>query len=95
MDKYQGRDKSLILVSFVRSNEDGTLGELLKDWRRLNVAITRAKHKLILLGSVSSLKRFPPLEKLFDHLNAEQLIRNLPSREHESLYHILGDCQRD
>ncbi|NP_001376551.1 solute carrier family 25 member 16 isoform X1 [Rattus norvegicus] len=95
VDKYQGRDKSLILVSFVRSNEDGTLGELLKDWRRLNVAITRAKHKLILLGSVSSLKRFPPLEKLFDHLNAEQLIRNLPSREHESLYHILGDCQRD
>ncbi|EDL97369.1 rCG60675 [Rattus norvegicus] len=92
VDKYQGRDKSLILVSFVRSNEDGTLGELLKDWRRLNVAITRAKHKLILLGSVSSLKRFPPLEKLFDHLNAEQ---NLPSREHESLYHILGDCQRD
>lgn len=50
------------------------LGELLKDWRRLNVAITRAKHKLILLGSVSSLKRFPPLEKLFDHLKAEQLI---------------------
>lgn len=95
VDKYQGRDKSLILVSFVRSNEDGTLGELLKDWRRLNVALTRAKHKLILLGSVSSLKRFPPLGTLFDHLNAEQLILDLPSREHESLSHILGDCQRD
>ncbi|XP_021061522.1 DNA replication ATP-dependent helicase/nuclease DNA2 [Mus pahari] len=95
VDKYQGRDKSLILVSFVRSNEDGTLGELLRDWRRLNVAITRAKHKLVLLGSVSSLKRFPPLEKLFDHLNAEQLILDLPSREHESLCHVLGDCQRD
>ncbi|XP_034380410.1 DNA replication ATP-dependent helicase/nuclease DNA2 [Arvicanthis niloticus] len=94
VDKYQGRDKSLILVSFVRSNDDGTLGELLKDWRRLNVAMTRAKHKLILLGSVSSLKRFPPLEKLFDHLNAERLIVDLPSREHESLCHILGDCQR-
>nr|5EAN_A Chain A, DNA replication ATP-dependent helicase/nuclease DNA2 [Mus musculus] len=89
VDKYQGRDKSLILVSFVRSNEDGTLGELLKDWRRLNVALTRAKHKLILLGSVSSLKRFPPLGTLFDHLNAEQLILDLPSREHESLSHIL------
>lgn len=38
------------------------------------MALTRAKHKLILLGSVSSLKCFPPLEKLFDHLNAEQLI---------------------
>ncbi|XP_052600809.1 DNA replication ATP-dependent helicase/nuclease DNA2 [Peromyscus californicus insignis] len=95
VDKYQGRDKSLILVSFVRSNKDGTLGELLKDWRRLNVAITRAKHKLILLGSVSSLRRFPPLERLFDHLNAEQLIVDLPSREHESLCHVLGDLQRD
>lgn len=38
------------------------------------MALTRAKHKLILLGSVSSLKRFPPLGTLFDHLNAEQLI---------------------
>ncbi|XP_040588189.1 DNA replication ATP-dependent helicase/nuclease DNA2 [Mesocricetus auratus] len=94
VDKYQGRDKSLILVSFVRSNKDGTLGELLKDWRRLNVAITRAKHKLILLGSVSSLQRFPPLERLFHHLNTEQLIMDLPSREHESLCHVLGDSQR-
>ncbi|CAH6789767.1 DNA replication ATP-dependent helicase/nuclease DNA2 [Phodopus roborovskii] len=95
VDKYQGRDKSLILVSFVRSNKDGTLGELLKDWRRLNVAITRAKHKLILLGSVSSLQRFPPLEKLFHHLNTEQLIVDLPSREHKSLCHVLGDFQRE
>ncbi|XP_053442367.1 DNA replication ATP-dependent helicase/nuclease DNA2 isoform X2 [Nycticebus coucang] len=91
VDKYQGRDKSIILVSFVRSNKDGTLGELLKDWRRLNVAITRAKHKLILLGCVSSLNCYPPLEKLFYHLNSEKLIIDLPSREHESLCYILGD----
>uniref|UniRef100_A0A8C9QEN2 DNA replication ATP-dependent helicase/nuclease n=1 Tax=Spermophilus dauricus TaxID=99837 RepID=A0A8C9QEN2_SPEDA len=94
VDKYQGRDKRIILVSFVRSNKDGTLGELLKDWRRLNVAITRAKHKLILLGCVSSLKRYPPLEKLFCYLNAEKLIIDLPSREHESLCNILDDFQR-
>uniref|UniRef100_A0A8C2VM03 DNA replication ATP-dependent helicase/nuclease n=2 Tax=Chinchilla lanigera TaxID=34839 RepID=A0A8C2VM03_CHILA len=94
VDKYQGRDKRIILVSFVRSNKDGTLGELWKDWRRLNVAITRAKHKLILLGCMPSLKRYPPLEKLFCHLNSEKLIIDLPSREHESLCHILGDCQR-
>ncbi|KAK1333724.1 hypothetical protein QTO34_006111 [Cnephaeus nilssonii] len=74
VDKYQGRDKSIVLVSFVRSNKDGTLGELLKDWRRLNVAITRAKHKLILLGCVSSLNRYPPLGKLLCHLNSEKLI---------------------
>nr|KAF6303682.1 DNA replication helicase/nuclease 2 [Myotis myotis] len=105
VDKYQGRDKSIILVSFVRSNKDGTLGELLKDWRRLNVAITRAKHKLILLGCVSSLTRYPPLGKLLCHLNSEKLcvkyiflnlfyITDLPSGEHESLCYILGDFQR-
>ncbi|XP_034872148.1 DNA replication ATP-dependent helicase/nuclease DNA2-like [Mirounga leonina] len=94
VDKYQGRDKSIILVSFVRSNKDGPLGELLKDWRRLNVAITRAKHKLILLGCVPSLNRYPPLGKLLDHLNSEKLIMDLPSEEHESLCHVLGDFQR-
>ncbi|XP_006149000.2 DNA replication ATP-dependent helicase/nuclease DNA2 [Tupaia chinensis] len=94
VDKYQGRDKSIILVSFVRSNKDGTLGELLKDWRRLNVAITRAKHKLILLGCVPSLNRYPPLEKLFFHLNSEKMIIDLPSKEHESLCHILGNNLR-
>ncbi|XP_045698079.1 DNA replication ATP-dependent helicase/nuclease DNA2 isoform X4 [Phyllostomus hastatus] len=94
VDKYQGRDKSIILVSFVRSNQDGTLGELLKDWRRLNVAITRAKHKLILLGCVSSLNRYPPLGKLLCHLNSEKLIIDLPSGEHESLCYVLGDFQR-
>ncbi|XP_066098703.1 DNA replication ATP-dependent helicase/nuclease DNA2 isoform X2 [Saccopteryx bilineata] len=94
VDKYQGRDKSIILVSFVRNNKDGTLGELLKDWRRLNVAITRAKHKLILLGSVSSLNHYPPLGKLLFHLHAEKLIIDLPSGEHASLCHILDDFQR-
>lgn len=73
------------------------LGELLKDWRRLNVAITRAKHKLILLGSVSSLKRFPPLEKLFDHLNAEQLIslliRGLPQAFFPWVPLCLSECR--
>ncbi|XP_008060479.1 DNA replication ATP-dependent helicase/nuclease DNA2 [Carlito syrichta] len=94
VDKYQGRDKSVVLVSFVRSNKDGTCGELLKDWRRLNVAITRAKHKLILLGCVPSLNCYPPLEKLFYHLNSEKLIIDLPSREHESLCHILNGFPR-
>ncbi|XP_070220771.1 DNA replication ATP-dependent helicase/nuclease DNA2 isoform X3 [Bos mutus] len=94
VDRYQGRDKSIVVVSFVRSNEDGTLGELLKDWRRLNVAITRAKHKLILLGCVPSLSRYPPLGKLLNHLNSEKLIIDLPSGEHESLCHLLGDFQR-
>ncbi|XP_068927588.1 DNA replication ATP-dependent helicase/nuclease DNA2 [Petaurus breviceps papuanus] len=89
VDKYQGRDKSIILVSFVRSNKDGTLGELLKDWRRLNVAITRAKHKLVLLGCVPSLSRYPPVEKLLHHLKSENKIFDLPLGAHENIcqYH--------
>ncbi|XP_062832309.1 DNA replication ATP-dependent helicase/nuclease DNA2 isoform X1 [Anolis carolinensis] len=79
VDKYQGRDKSIIIVSFVRSNSDGKPGELLKDWRRLNVAITRAKHKLVMLGCVPSLCQYIPLKKLLSHLKTEDLIFNIPS----------------
>ncbi|XP_065409525.1 DNA replication ATP-dependent helicase/nuclease DNA2 isoform X3 [Chrysemys picta bellii] len=88
VDKYQGRDKSIIIVSFVRNNNDGNLGTLLMDWRRLNVAITRAKHKLIMLGCVPSLCRYPPLEKLLCHLNSEAMIFNLPSGAHERVYQV-------
>uniref|UniRef100_A0A672SJL0 DNA replication ATP-dependent helicase/nuclease n=1 Tax=Sinocyclocheilus grahami TaxID=75366 RepID=A0A672SJL0_SINGR len=87
VDKYQGRDKSVIIVSFVRSNPEGNLGELLQDWRRLNVAITRAKHKLLMLGSASTLRRYAPLEKLLCHLQQEDMISftTLPAAAHEAL----------
>ncbi|TKS69991.1 ATP-dependent helicase/nuclease DNA2 DNA replication [Collichthys lucidus] len=75
VDRYQGRDKSLIILSFVRSTtEEGTLGELLKDWRRLNVAITRAKHKLLMVGSATTLRRYAPVEKLLNHLQQVNMI---------------------
>jgi DNA replication ATP-dependent helicase Dna2 len=54
-DKFQGRDKDCIIVSLVRSNEHKTIGELLKDWRRINVALTRAKSKMIIIGSQNTL----------------------------------------
>lgn len=50
------------------------LGELLKDWRRLNVAITRAKHKLLMVGSATTLRRYAPVEKLLNHLQQENMI---------------------
>ncbi|XP_018422579.1 PREDICTED: DNA replication ATP-dependent helicase/nuclease DNA2 [Nanorana parkeri] len=87
VDKYQGRDKSVIIVSFVRSNVDGKLGDLLKDWRRLNVALTRAKHKLIMVGCVPTLSRFDSLQQLISYLISENLILNLPPAAHE---HLLG-----
>lgn len=56
-DRFQGRDKECIIISLVRSNNDRKVGELLKDWRRVNVAVTRARSKLIVLGSRSTLER--------------------------------------
>ena len=55
VDKYQGRDKECIIVSLVRSNTERRIGSLLRDWRRINVAFTRAKKKLILIGSETTL----------------------------------------
>ncbi|KXX75824.1 DNA replication ATP-dependent helicase/nuclease DNA2 [Madurella mycetomatis] len=54
-DRFQGRDKSVVVLSLVRSNEGGGIGELLKDWRRINVAFTRAKTKLLVVGSKDTL----------------------------------------
>ena len=47
IDKYQGRDKDCILLSLVRSNKNHDIGELLSDDRRINVALTRSRSKLI------------------------------------------------
>jgi len=55
-DRFQGRDKEVIILSLVRSNEAKSIGELLKDWRRINVAFTRAKTKLLVIGSRETLK---------------------------------------
>uniref|UniRef100_A0A8C4Q3P1 DNA replication ATP-dependent helicase/nuclease DNA2 n=1 Tax=Eptatretus burgeri TaxID=7764 RepID=A0A8C4Q3P1_EPTBU len=70
VDKYQGRDKPAIIVSFVRSDQ----GELLKDWRRLNVALTRAKFKLLLLGCTPALRNYEPIARLLDYADTHGLI---------------------
>ncbi|CAN8062186.1 unnamed protein product [Agarophyton chilense] len=56
VDQYQGKDNRCILVSFVRGKKN-PIGPLLHDWRRINVAITRAKEKLILIGSAETLAK--------------------------------------
>eukprot|EP00794_Sanderia_malayensis_P004887 gene4887-5527_t len=78
VDKYQGRDKSCIIVSFVRSNHAGNIGNLLKDWRRINVALTRAKHKLFLIGSRTTLSSSPVLKQLADVAHNNDWIIKVP-----------------
>ncbi|XP_077997914.1 DNA replication ATP-dependent helicase/nuclease DNA2-like [Glandiceps talaboti] len=78
VDKYQGRDKDVIILSFVQSCAvKGQMSKgygILQDIRRLNVAITRAKCKLIMIGSVSTLSNFTPLEKLISYLKTRRII---------------------
>lgn len=57
IDRYQGRDKPAIVISFMRSNSSGNAGRLLEDFRRLNVAVSRAKRKLVMIGSFATLNK--------------------------------------
>mmetsp|Transcript_43308 Transcript_43308/g.90966 ORF Transcript_43308/g.90966 Transcript_43308/m.90966 type:complete len:271 (+) Transcript_43308:743-1555(+) len=57
IDRFQGRDKSAIIISLVRSNKEGKAGRLLQDFRRLNVAFSREKEKMIIIGSFSTLHK--------------------------------------
>ena len=54
IDGFQGQERELIIISLVRSNTDGTIG-FLKDYRRMNVALTRAKKKLIVIGDSATI----------------------------------------
>ncbi len=54
IDSFQGQEKENIIVSLVRSNDDGDIG-FLKDYRRMNVAITRAKEQLIVIGDSATI----------------------------------------
>ncbi|KAJ6501059.1 AAA domain-containing protein [Mycena vitilis] len=65
-DKSQGRDKDCIIMSMVRSNDTGYVGELIKDWRRMNVSFTRARSKFIIFGSRKTLQSAPLLREFFD-----------------------------
>lgn len=90
IDKYQGRDKRVIVVSFVRSNAEGTVGHLLRDWRRLNVALSRAKHKLLLVGSLRTLSSCAILNSLAGILETRGWVYPLPPGAHRTYPRGLG-----
>ncbi|PIB00773.1 DNA replication ATP-dependent helicase/nuclease dna2 [Cercospora beticola] len=77
-DRYQGRDKEIVILSMVRSNEYGIVGDLLKDWRRVNVALTRARSKLVILGGRKTLERNELLASMLGIMDERSWRMDLP-----------------
>ena len=67
VDGFQGQERDIVIISLVRANDEGQIG-FLRDLRRMNVAITRARCKLFILGSVSTLTRHPFYRKLYHYV---------------------------
>ena len=67
VDGFQGQERDVILISLVRSNDEGQIG-FLKDLRRMNVAMTRARMKLIILGDKSTMTKHPFYQKLWEYV---------------------------
>lgn len=97
VDQYQGRDKDLIIYSGTKSElaaESSNAPErdtgILQDRRRLNVAITRAKKKLILIGDRRCLEKNAPFAELFNYLKGPQVI----AVDRQQLQDVLEECQK-
>ena len=71
VDGFQGQERDVILISLVRSNDEGQIG-FLKDLRRMNVAMTRARMKLIILGNKETMTQHPFYKKLWEYVEALQ-----------------------
>lgn len=69
VDGFQGQERDIIVISLVRANDQGDIG-FLRDLRRMNVAITRARMKLIIIGNAATLTRHPFYRKLYGYVQA-------------------------
>ncbi len=77
VDGFQGREKEMIILSFVRNNPQKQLG-FLTDYRRLNVAISRAKTKLVIVGNIETLTHDPYYARLYRYVKQNGAIIKLP-----------------
>ena len=72
VDGFQGQERDVIIISLVRSNDEGQIG-FLRDLRRMNVAITRARMKLIIIGDSLTITQHPFYRKLYEYVQALKL----------------------
>lgn len=68
VDGFQGQERDVVFISLVRANENGQIG-FLNDLRRMNVAITRARMKLVILGDAATMTQHPFYKKLMEYIN--------------------------
>ena len=69
VDGFQGQERDIIVISLVRANDEGQIG-FLRDLRRMNVAITRARMKLFILGDSTTMTRHPFYRKLHNYIKS-------------------------
>ena len=84
VDGYQGREKEVIIVSLVRSNSSASVG-FLEESRRLNVAVTRARRMVVLVGDSATLATDPAIANLLEFCRSQGAVREL-----KDMAHMLG-----
>jgi superfamily I DNA and/or RNA helicase len=75
VDAFQGQERDIVLISLTRSNAQGVIG-FLSEEKRMNVAMTRAKYKLLLIGDSATLSRHSFFDKLIQHYQAQNHYRS-------------------
>jgi superfamily I DNA and/or RNA helicase len=76
VDGFQGREKEAVIISLVRSNANGEIG-FLADTRRMNVALTRARRKLIVIGDSATIGGHPFYSRLLDYFQSHDAYRTV------------------
>ena len=75
VDGFQGQERDVVFISLVRANDEGQIG-FLQDLRRMNVAMTRARMKLVILGEAETLASHPFYRRLLEHIRETEMCQN-------------------